>query len=410
MSEWLRVGREERRLESTFCSVCRGVAKNCSLLICPYYRETIKEALKNVRNAGIVFGPSPPAILVGEWGYPRVYVGTGLLLSPDIDPQLVESPSWWIFASLDELLQMRLSLLLGRVRVNVRPSRSREVEAIQESSISQRPVDMEVKISSQRIRYVPGFGVRHAPHGPSGLAENIRIVDNPVISRQVDRVINDPYISAQESAERLMSSGIDEYYISRLLSAGLLGKRIDRRLVPTEWSITATDDILSQPLVKRVKKYRVINEFRLHRYSALFNTAFVILTPTPWMYELLEGWVKAGEVYSDFELIWGRTEYAQNTGGAYYAVRLPILRHLDRAREQAGAIVFFEVDVDWIPLGVWRFREIVRAALEQRPQKLKSLPEALEMLKGHLKLGVNKYLRKSRVIPQILTQSKLQRP
>ncbi|MEM4239544.1 MAG: hypothetical protein QXP49_07580, partial [Nitrososphaerota archaeon] len=74
------------------------------------------------------------------------------------------------------------------------------------------------------------------------------------------------------------------------------------------------------------------------------------------------------------------------------------------------AIVFFEVDVGWIPLGVWRFREIVRAALEQRPKKYASIQEVLEGLRGSLRLGVSRYLWKSRLIPQLLTQTKLQRP
>jgi len=412
LSEWPRVRRDERRLESIICPVCRGVAKDCSLLKCPYYRETVRKALKSVREAGTAFGPSPPTILVGEWGYPRVFAGTGLLLSANIDPRLEESPKQWLATPLDELLQMRLSLLLGRVRVNVRITDRAErlLEAVQESSASQRPVDMEVKMSSTTIRYVPGFGVRRAPYGPSGTAEYIRVVDNPVIPRQVDHLISDPYISAQEAAERLTSSGIDEYYISRLLSAGLLGRRIERRLVPTEWSITATDDMLAKPLIRRVKKYRIIDGYRLHSFSAHFNTAHIVLTPTTWMYELLEGWVKSGEVYSDYEVTWGRTEYVENTGGAYYAVRIPILRNLEQAREQAGAIVFFEVDVGWIPLGVWRFREIVRAALEQRPKKYASIQEVLEGLRGSLRLGVSRYLWKSRLIPQLLTQTKLQRP
>ncbi|MEM1923301.1 MAG: hypothetical protein QXX80_05850, partial [Nitrososphaerota archaeon] len=101
LSEWPRVGRDERRLESIICPVCRGVAKDCSLLKCPYYRETVRKALKSVREAGTAFGPSPPTILVGEWGYPRVFAGTGLLLSANIDPRLEESPKQWLAMPLD---------------------------------------------------------------------------------------------------------------------------------------------------------------------------------------------------------------------------------------------------------------------------------------------------------------------
>ncbi|MCS7145518.1 MAG: hypothetical protein RMJ28_03330 [Nitrososphaerota archaeon] len=407
--DWASAGGSERRLETLRCEVCRGVAKNCSLMKCPYYRGTIREALKAVRGEKVVFGPTPPTVLVGEWGYPRVYVGTGLVLSPELDFKLLESPGSWLSKPLDELLYMRLSILLGRSRAGVKLSRSppKILDAIQESSASQKPVDLELKLSSSVVRFVPGFGVRHAPHGPAGTAEYIRLVDNPSIPRPVDRVIGDPFMPVLEAVERLTSGGVDEYYIVRLLSSGLLGRRIDRKLVPTEWSITAVDDMLGKMALRRVKSYRIIGEFRLHSFSALHNAAHIILTPTPWMFELLEGWVKSMEVYSDHELTWGRTSYAENTGGAYYACRLPILTHLERLKAQSGAIVFFEVDEGWIPLGVWRFREIVRAALKERPVKCGSLAEALELIKDRLRLGLQAYLRRSLLTTSITRQTKL---
>ncbi|MEM4289113.1 MAG: hypothetical protein QXQ48_02435 [Nitrososphaerota archaeon] len=406
---WAATGSVEKSLESLNCQVCRGVAKNCSLMSCPFYREAVKQALESLRSREVLFGPTPPTVLVGEWGYPRVYTGTALLLSTDVDPRILESPKSWLNLSLDELLNMRLSLLLGRTRVHVDLARSpaKIIDVVQGSSASQRPVDLELKISSGRLSFVPGFGVRHSPYGPAGRVEYLKLVDNPAIPRQVDRIISDPYTPTVEAVEKLTYSGIDEYYLTRLLSSGLLGRRIDRKLVPTEWSITAIDDMLGKTVLRRVKRFRVIEEFRLYTFSAHFNTAYVMLTPTPWMFELLEGWVRSMKVYSDYELTWSRSNYAENTGGAYYACRLPILNYLDRLRAQAGAIVFFEVDKGWIPLGVWRFREIVRVALEKNPTKFGSLSEALGFLEGRLKLGLKKYLATSHLIPFLHKQISL---
>ncbi|MEM0481716.1 MAG: hypothetical protein QXM16_02365 [Nitrososphaerota archaeon] len=406
---WISASGSEKVLESFSCEVCRGVAKNCSLMKCPFYREAVREALKSIKSMGVLSGPTPPTILVGEWGYPRVYAGTGMALTPDIDPRVLESPRSWLHIPLDELLNMRLGILMGRTRVRVDLARSpaKIIDALQDSSASQKPVDLELKMSSGAVRFVPGLGVRHAPYGPAGRVEYIKLIDNPSIPRPVDRVISDPYIPALEAVQKLSSQGIDEYYLTRLLSAGLLGRRIDRNLVPTEWSITAVDDMLGKIALRRVKRNKIIGEFRVYSFSAHFNTAYVVLMPTPWMYELLEGWVKSGAVYSDHELSWGRSSYADNTGGAYYACRLPILQHLNRIGVQAGVIVFFEVDRGWIPLGVWRFREIVREALEGSQAKCGSLAEALGLLEGKLKLGLNTYVRRSRLIPLVLKQARL---
>jgi hypothetical protein len=398
-------GTAEREVEVLSCPVCRGVARFCSILKCPFYRDTVKQAIRSISTTGAIFGPTPPHILVGEWGYPRVYTGGGLVTSPDVDLRLLESPPEWLSVELDQLLAMRLSVVLGRKRLSVaEASRARQfLSALQESSLSLKPIDLEVKAAGSP-RYAPGFGLRTAPYGPAFPAGQLRVVDNPHIPRQVERVVSDPYLTTWQAVERLSEAGFNEYYLTRLLSAGVLGRRIGRKLVPTEWSITAMDDILARQLHKQVKHYKSINEYRLFTFGAHHNYAYVLLAPTPWMFELLEGWVKAGLVYSDHEYLEPRRVYAENTGGAYYAVRLSVLRYLRERRENAGAVVFFEVDRGWIPLGVWRFREITRVALEKPFVKFQSLKEALEVVGKGLKMGITKYIKASSIIPQLLSQ------
>jgi hypothetical protein len=81
-----------------------------------------------------------------------------------------------------------------------------------------------------------------------------------------------------------------------------------------------------------------------------------------------------------------------------------VLRYLRERRENAGAVVFFEVDRGWIPLGVWRFREITRVALQKPFVKFQSLKEALEVVGKGLKMGIAKYIKASSIIPQLLSQ------
>jgi hypothetical protein len=400
----------ERRVEGVECGVCRGMARFCRLNTCPYYRELLSEArISRISSSDIVYGPTPPSILVGERGYPWVAAGPAVCLLESAEQGPYDRPADWLETSLDRLLAMRLSLFYGRGRASVLEARKRTrlAETLQESAASSKPVDVEVKLAGRTL-YRPGFGLRTEPYGPSARAADFKVVGNVSIPRKVDSLTSDVDVGAEESVAVLYRTGFDEYYITRVFSAGLLGRRVERRIVPTEWRITAVDDILSRKLYRQVSGMAEISEYRLYSFQALENAAHIILTPTPWMFELLEGWLKHSSIYSDHEFIRPRRDYAENTGGAYYAVRLSILRHLAGRAELAGAIVFFEVSPGWIPLGVWRFREIVRRALEGGCEKFADLGEALEHVRQRLEMPVERYLRASKLIPFIRGHCRLQ--
>lgn len=396
--------------EENVCNVCHGMARLCKLGTCPLYRDLFRETLAEKHSGRQLSGPSPPTFLVGEKGYPRVALGSALVYADDINPALLESPSKWLDFSVNELLRLRLSLLLGLTITHVKTPINRRdlLTTLQESAASVKPVDFEITTAGS-VKTLPGFSIRTAPYGPSARVEKVKLMGNVSIPRKVDSYLNDPYVKAEETLTSLYKAGHDEYYLTRLFSAGLLGTARQRKLVPTEWSITAVDDILSKQLYKQVRQYSIINEYRVTSYSAVENAATVVLTPTAWMYELLEGWLRYMDKppYSDHEILKPRKTYAENTGGAYYAVRFSLLRHLADRREQCGAIVFFEIKPGWVPLGVWRFREIVKKALEQRTERFQSLDEALAHIEPHLSIPLHVYLKQSSLIPLLRKQQKI---
>ncbi|MCS7094945.1 MAG: hypothetical protein NZ988_03945 [Thaumarchaeota archaeon] len=401
------VSRVEAGLERSYCEVCGNVARFCRLMRCPFYRHVVDELRDLISSSrSSVFGPTPPAMLVGERGYPRVIAGPAVSVAPE--PLVGPDPREWLGRSLEELLASRLSLVMGRKWVDARrPLSERTVQELVEAELSIRPVDIELSYEGS-IVHRPGFFARSMPHGPSVSLKSARVVGNPRIPRKVEEVIEGE-MRAEQAAIELAESGLDQQYVTRALSIGALGSPARRRLVPTEWSITAVDDILSRPLLRRVRRYQTLNEVRLHSFSALHNSAHVLLLPTAWAFELLEGWLKFPEdsPYADHELHFGRTDYAENTGGAYYAVRLAVLQHLESERRQAGAVVFFEVGRGWIPLGVWRFREVTAAALESPPERFQTLEEALERIRPRLELPLERYLARSAVIRMLVAQGTL---
>jgi hypothetical protein len=60
--------------------------------------------------------------------------------------------------------------------------------------------------------------------------------------------------------------------------------------VPTRWSITAVDDILSKDLREKVKTYPEINEYRVYESRYLDNIFEVLMLPQAWSYEAMEAW------------------------------------------------------------------------------------------------------------------------
>src|SRR4029077_20638610 len=120
---------------------------------------------------------------------------------------------------------------------------------------------------------------RSSPHGPSGVVERLSLASNPDVPRQIDRVVSDTDLPANEGAQSLYQNGVSQQHIVRMFSIGLLGASKNRRLVPTEWSITAIDDILSKDLRREVLDYHQLDEFRSFSDSSPGNNVHVLLFP-----------------------------------------------------------------------------------------------------------------------------------
>ena len=274
--------------------------------------------------------------------------------------------------------------------------------------MSESPTDTELVLKKKpyvRLNLL----TRSSPHGPSGVVERLSLASNPDVPRQIDKVVSDTDLPANEGAQSLYQNGVSQQHIVRMFSIGLLGASRTRRLVPTEWSITAIDDILSKDLRRRVLDHPRLDEFRMFSASSVGNNVHVLLLPTSWMFEALEGWLTGlrPEVFGDYELNKGRKDYPTNIAGAYHASRLPVLEYLNKIRRQAGAIVFLEVTKEWVPLGVWRFRELARRALTGTPSRFTTLEEALSEARKKLLIPYRNWLDASRLLSYYKTQKQL---
>jgi hypothetical protein len=381
------------------CRVCQGDIKRCRLAICPYL-DRVREWFLDRRDLQTtnLFGASPPSAFVGSWGYPKVLVGPLVPPVRDEDTSILDASESWLSYDLAEILRFRLSLVRGKAPRRVAEARTPDsiLSTVQEAAMASKPIDTEMWFAKKPVLQSP-FSARAPPSGPSADLTKLDLTSNPSVPRRVDDLVADTDLRAGAAVADLYDHGISQSQITRVFSVGLLGTKDRRRLVPTEWSITAVDDILAKSLVDEVRDAPWISEYEVASASGLANNVAILLFPQSFMFEGLEAWNLAASPTPahDHEFAGGRTTYPDQIAGAYHATRLPVLEHLHAGRQQAGAIVFMEVYDDWVPLGVWRYRELARAALANGPARFATLEEAEAELGRRLRLPLANWWRSS---------------
>jgi hypothetical protein len=244
-----------------------------------------------------------------------------------------------------------------------------------------------------------------------------KIAENVKIPRKVDEVVSDTDMKATEATVSLYSHAIPVSKIEKIFSVGLLGSPFQRKLVPTRWSITGVDDIIGKELRKRVKNYPELSEFQVFHNEYIGNHYEIILIPEAYEYELIEVkhpksvWNPNGTqpaIYSDYEPYWGRKDYASATAGAFYAGRLSVLEYLDKIKRQASILIIREVLPEYYaPLGIWQFRETVRGAFENKPEKFDDMTVALNNVSQRLKIHLADVKKISKLLKKFREQKKI---
>ncbi|MEM3609919.1 MAG: hypothetical protein QW076_03370 [Candidatus Anstonellales archaeon] len=237
--------------------------------------------------------------------------------------------------------------------------------------------------------------------------KNIKIKNNLKIPKVVDQLANEK-ISAKEAIKELQEKQFDNYYLTKAFSIGAFG--IQKKIVPTKWSITAIDVIMSNYLLEKVKEYPSIDSFMLFYNSMLHNSFFIILLPGNFEFELFEITMKLNNFkYQidnftyDHEYYEGKKDYSIQAGG-YYAVRLAISEYLEKIKKQAKVIALRFIYPEYQKsLGVWNVRENVRDAMNKKSIILNSKDEMLSYLEKQVK-DLFSILKKKSVI---LTQKRL---
>ena len=299
------------------------------------------------------------SVFIGSHNYPEVNSG---VLSPSHpgNPEMMDNPKEWYSQGLniEKIASLRTSLINSR-------SQNETMEQ-KEIAMARKPVNVEIELDKKPSNN--GIAGRVKPVSSSADMKDLVLGENPSVNRKIEKAYYDTDLKAEKAVTEL-SQDIDVYKLQNAFSAGLFGEEKNREIVPTRWSITAIDDQASKDKRQVVKQFQELGETRYFRSSYLGNDFHIFLMPGRWEYELMEikrpnsTWNASKRTFiaQNYEPFNGRSHYADECAGAYYAARLGVVKYLNSIQRQAKVLILRNVRPEyWAPLGVWIIRETVR--------------------------------------------------
>jgi DNA repair protein NreA len=350
-------------------------------------------------------GATPPSVFVGRYGYPKVKVGP---MVPPFhgDTTILDRPEIWLGKTIEEIVKYRLSLVRGISDIDVHTTSGNYIESLQELAMASKSVESEatfekipvVEIEQERDR---GLDTESAPFGPVAPLKNFKTSSFLSVDQRLENAYYDKDLRASEAVVELYKKGLEISRIHRVLSLGMLGLQKNRRLVPTRWSISATDDIISASLIKDIDDYPTIDFFELYKYSHLGNYYSIILIPDDvWNFEMQEAWFDNNGnlgIGLDFEDAKGLDHYP-SIAGAYFAARLGVAEYLLKRERKAAALVLREIHPEYVmPVGVWQIREGIREAFKAKGKEFESFEKALSFASMNSSIHKDEWIKNSKI-------------
>ena len=356
----------------------------------------------NLFSSDSISGSSPPSIFVGSYGYPKVGVGP---MVPPIhgDTTLLDSPELWLGKTLEDIVNFRLSLVRGIEKISIQSTQGRFIENLHEVAMSSHSIDTDLQFHKTTLPVTTIDG-ESAPFGPVGDIKSAKFFGTRS-DKSIERVYYDHDLKAQDAVLTLYHKGIDISKIQKCFSIGMLGKK--RKLVPTKWSITATDDIISKSLVSEILEFDLIDSCRIFSHDHLGNMFSVILFPHRWLFEMQEAWHDENKVGFGFDSEDARgIDHAPAIAGAYFAAKLGVAEYLVQKKIQAAVLVLREIRPEYaVPVGVWQIREAIRAAMKKEPYIAENFVDSVNFASKRMSIGKSEWLSRGRLLKMLKQKS-----
>ena len=356
----------------------------------------------NLFRSDSISGSSPPSIFVGSYGYPKVGVGP---MVPPIhgDTTLLDSPELWLGKTLEDIVNFRLSLVRGIEKLSIQNTQGRFIENLHEVAMSSHSIDTDLQFHKTTLPVTTIDG-ESAPFGPVGDIKSAKFFGTRS-DKSIERVYYDHDLKAQDAVLTLYNKGIDISKIQKCFSIGMLGKK--RKLVPTKWSITATDDIISKSLVSEILEFDLIDSCRIFSHDHLGNMFSVILFPHRWLFEMQEAWHDENKVGFGFDSEDARgIDHPPAIAGAYFAAKLGVAEYLVQKKLQAAVLVLREIRPEYaVPVGVWQIREAIRAAMKKEPYIAGNFGDSVNFASKRMSISKSEWLSRGRLLNMLKQKS-----
>ena len=344
----------------------------------------------NLFSTDSISGTSPPSVFVGSYNYPKVFVGP---MVPPIhgNTELLDNPEKWKGKTLEEIINFRLKLVRGVQQTPIEQTEGRYIENLQEVTMSSKPTDLDL-IFKKKISSNVSVDGESSPFGPIGEIKSAKF-SGSVSTKPIEKIFYDRDMKAQDAVLKLYNSGIEISKIQKCFSIGMLGQK--RKMVPTKWSITATDDIISKSIIEEILENSLIDTCKIFSYEHLGNIFSIILFPHRWIFEMVEAWYSNGILGfgSDNEDARG-IDHPPNIAGAYFAAKLGVSEYLLKNKIQSGVLIFREIRPEYaIPVGVWQVREGIREAMKQKPKITSNFNQALDIAATKTSVSKKEWIR-----------------
>ncbi|MCV0409723.1 Nre family DNA repair protein [Nitrosopumilus sp.] len=352
----------------------------------------------NLFSSDSISGTSPPSVFVGSYNYPKVFVGP---MVPPVhgDTSILDNPERWKEKSLEDIVNFRLNLVRGIQKISVDKTEGRYIENLQEVVMSSKPIDSDLIFEKSTSSHISLDG-ESAPFGPTGIIHSAKF-SGTTSEKSIEKTFYDKDMKAQDAVLNLYNSGIEISKIQKCFSIGMLGQK--RKLVPTKWSITATDDIISKSLVDEILDYSIIDSCKIFSYEHLGNVFVIVLFPHRWIYEMIEAWYSNGILGfgSDYEDARG-IDHPPAIAGAYFAAKLGVLEYLAKNKIQSGVVILREIRPEYaIPVGVWQVREGVREAMKQKSILADNFDDAILLASNKMSISKSEWLTNGNILKLI---------
>ncbi len=389
------------------CARCKAEKLLCGRSKCPilekFYISTHLAPLKELN------GSSPPSVFVGSRYYPKVNIGPA---APNEhgDTSKYESEENLVKMDLEDIVKLRYSLYRGYKVLQATDARSPNayLSDLHDLILISRPTDIE--LDYLKFNENLHIDANSQPFGPGGIIRKFHH-EHGSTDRSLEKVYYDTDLRAQDAIIYLRENQIPLNTIQKLLSLGMLGDLKFRKLVPTRWAITATDNTLSDHYQRKLMEFDQIDSMYYFEQSNFGNNYFILIFPWSYVYENIEVWgfgsvwvgnrgLSIEEEYEDSR----RKVRSPSMGGSFFASKLPILEYLNEIEKSAGFIVIRYVTGEYyIPVGVWQVRENIRAALKY-PKPIDSIDNFFDIVK--MRTGID-FKYHSKIYRMIKTQRKL---